>query len=326
MTHRNSIVSLIGIAAIALASAAQAQEQVVAIGHTGPLSGPNAFAGKDNENGVRLAVEELNAKKMVVGGKTLKFELQSEDDQCDAKAGVSAAQKLVDSKVKYIMPSSGLATAILGEKCTPLTAQWTTNTYALAAGTARALVKEGKKTWYFVTADYTFGHSLEKDATEVIKADGGSVGGSSRHPFPGNDFSSFLLKAQASKADVIALANAGNDTVNAIKQANEYGITRKQVVAPLLTYISDVHSIGLDKAQGMPAPGSWKSSNPRLLRFFSVLRCAAASFSRSDLRCLRQRPSVTTPKVSRSAMSEDVNPEIILSWAKSSISSPRASR
>ncbi len=136
-------------------------------------------------------------------------------------------------------------------RAAPLTAQWTTNTYALAAGTARALVKEGKKTWYFITADYTFGHSLEKDATEVIKADGGSVVGSSRHPFPGNDFSSFLLKAQASKADVIALANAGNDTVNAIKQANEYGITRKQVVAPLLTYISDVHSIGLDKAQGM---------------------------------------------------------------------------
>src|SRR6188474_3221736 len=94
---------LVGLAAFAVAGQAGAQEQVVKIGHTGPLSGPNAFAGKDNENGVRLAVEELNAKKMVVGGKTLKFELQSEDDQCDAKAGVNAAQKLVDSKVRYVM-------------------------------------------------------------------------------------------------------------------------------------------------------------------------------------------------------------------------------
>jgi len=162
-----------------------------------------------------------------------------------------AVMEIAKQKNRVSMPSSGLATAILGEKCSPLNAQWTTNTYALAAGTARALVKEGKKSWYFITADYTFGHSLEKDAAEVVKANGGSVVGSSRHPFPGNDFSSFLLKAQASKADVIALANAGNDTVNAIKQANEYGITRKQVVAPLLTYISDVHSIGLDKAQGM---------------------------------------------------------------------------
>src|SRR5439155_441814 len=102
------------------------------------------------------------------------------------------------------------------------------------AGTARALVKEGKKSWYFITADYTFGQSLEKDASEVILANGGQVLGNSRHPFPGNDFSAFLLKAQSSKADVIALANAGNDTINAVKQAREYGISNKQTIAPLL--------------------------------------------------------------------------------------------
>ncbi len=162
-----------------------------------------------------------------------------------------AVMEIAKQKNRVTMPSAGLSTAILGEKCSPLNAQWTTNTYALAAGTARALVKEGKKSWYFITADYTFGHSLEKDGTEVIQENGGNVVGVSRHPFPGNDFSSFLLKAQASKADVIALANAGNDTVNAVKQANEFGINKKQIVAPLLTYISDVHSMGLAKAQGM---------------------------------------------------------------------------
>ena len=127
------------------------------------------------------------------------------------------------------------------------------NTYALAAGTAKALLKEGKKSWYFVTADYTFGHSLEKDAAAVVEADGGKVLGTSRHPFPGGDFSSFMLKAQASGAQVIALANAGSDTINSIKQAAEYGIGRtdKQVIAPLLAYITDVKSLGLAKAQDM---------------------------------------------------------------------------
>ncbi|MDB5851388.1 MAG: branched chain amino acid transporter substrate-binding protein, partial [Rhodoferax sp.] len=103
MNTRTTIASLVGLATLAFAAAAQAQEQVVTIGQTGPLSGPNAFAGKDNENGTRLAIEELNARKIVVGGKTLKFELQSEDDQCDAKSGVNVAQKLVDGGVKFVM-------------------------------------------------------------------------------------------------------------------------------------------------------------------------------------------------------------------------------
>jgi branched-chain amino acid transport system substrate-binding protein len=242
----------------ALAAHAQVSDDVVKIGVLNDLSGIYSdLAGQGSVTAARLAIEEMGGKVL---GKPVELVFADHQNKPDVAANLArgwfdqgkvdmvtdfptastalAVMEIAKQKNRIVMPSSGLATAILGEKCTPLTAQWTTNTYALAAGTARALVKEGKKSWYFITADYTFGHSLEKDATDVIKADGGTVVGSSRHPFPGNDFSSFLLKAQASKADVIALANAGNDTVNAIKQANEYGITRKQVVAPLLTYIS----------------------------------------------------------------------------------------
>jgi len=263
---------VLGLAACAsLPTLAQVSDDVVKIGVLNDLSGIYSdLSGQGSVTAARLAIEEMGGKVL---GKPVELVFADHQNKPDVAANLArgwfdqgkvdmvtdfpttstalAVMEIAKQKNRVVMPSSGLATSILGEKCTPLTAQWTTNTYALAAGTARALVKEGKKSWYFITADYTFGHSLEKDASEVVKAEQGTVVGASRHPFPGSDFSSFLLKAQASKADVIALANAGNDTVNAIKQANEYGISRKQVVAPLLTYISDVHSIGLDKAQGM---------------------------------------------------------------------------
>ncbi len=258
-------------ACAALAAHAQVSDDVVKIGVLNDLSGIYSdLSGQGSVTAARMAIEEMGGKVL---GKPIELVFADHQNKPDVAANLTrswfdqgkvdmvtdfptsstalAVMEIAKQKNRVVMPSSGLATAIIGEKCMPLTAQWTTNTYALAAGTARALVKEGKKSWYFITADYTFGHSLEKDASDVVKAMGGTVLGSSRHPFPGNDFSSFLLKAQASKADVIALANAGNDTVNAVKQANEYGITKKQIVAPLLTYISDVHSIGLEKAQGM---------------------------------------------------------------------------
>jgi branched-chain amino acid transport system substrate-binding protein len=121
----------------------------------------------------------------------------------------------------------------------------------VANGTARAVVKQGGNKWFFLTADYAFGHSLEKDASNVVTSGGGQVLGAARHPFPGSDFSSYLLKAQASGAQVIGLANAGADTLNSIKQAAEFGITPKQSLAGLLLFITDVHALGLKNAQGM---------------------------------------------------------------------------
>jgi branched-chain amino acid transport system substrate-binding protein len=143
-------------------------------------------------------------------------------------------------------------TAITGEKCTPYSFHYTYNNWALANGTGREVVKQGGDTWYFLTADYAFGKSLEDDTASVVKGAGGKVLGSSRHPSPGtSDFASFLLQAQASGAKIIGLANAGGDTTNCIKQAREFGITPKQTLAGLLMFVNDVHSLGLESTKGM---------------------------------------------------------------------------
>jgi branched-chain amino acid transport system substrate-binding protein len=162
-----------------------------------------------------------------------------------------AVMKIAKEKNRIALISGAASTRITNEDCNDVTVHWTYDTYAVANGTAKAVVKQGGKSWYFLTADYAFGHSLEKDASDVVKANGGQVLGAVRHPFPGTDFSSFLLKAQASGAQVIGLANAGTDTTNSIKQAAEFGITPKQSLAGLLVFITDVHSLGLKSTQGM---------------------------------------------------------------------------
>jgi branched-chain amino acid transport system substrate-binding protein len=162
-----------------------------------------------------------------------------------------AVMKIAKEKNRIVLVSGAGSTRITNEDCTDLAVHWAYDTYALAHGTAKAVVQQGGKSWFFLTVDYVFGHSLEKDATDVILANGGTVVGTVRHPFPGTDFSSFLLKAQTSGAQVIGLANAGTDTTNSIKQAVEFGITPKQTLAGLLMFITDVHSLGLKTAQGM---------------------------------------------------------------------------
>ncbi|WP_042877975.1 ABC transporter substrate-binding protein [Cupriavidus necator] len=168
-----------------------------------------------------------------------------------ASSASLAAVKLAKEKQRLVIVSSGASTRITNEDCTPTALHWTYDTYALATGTASAVLKRGGDSWYFITADYAGGRALEKDAADVVIAGGGKIVGRSTHPFPGSDFSSYLLAAQASKAKVIALANAGNDTTNTIKQAADFGITRKQTMAATLMFITDVHSLGLDKAQDM---------------------------------------------------------------------------
>jgi branched-chain amino acid transport system substrate-binding protein len=162
-----------------------------------------------------------------------------------------AVQKLVREKDRIALISGAASTRITNEDCNENTVHWTYDTYAVANGTARAVVKQGSSKWFFLTADYAFGHSLEKDAAQVVTSSGGQVIGTARHPFPGSDFSSYLLKAQASGAQVIGLANAGGDTLNAIKQAAEFGVTPRQSLAGLLLFISDIHALGLKTAQGM---------------------------------------------------------------------------
>ena len=230
------------------------------------LAGPGAVIA------AKMAIADFSKDGTVIGKK---IELVSADHQNKAdiaankarewydKDGVDVIVELVSTNValavmevaeqknKITLVSGAASLPITNEKCTANNVHWTYDTYALSNGTAKAVVKQGKKNWYFITADYAFGAALEKDSTNVVTANGGKVLGTSKHPFPNSDFSSYLLKAQASGADVVALANAGQDTINSVKQASEFGINKKQTVVPLLMFISDVHSLGLPAAQGM---------------------------------------------------------------------------
>jgi branched-chain amino acid transport system substrate-binding protein len=165
---------------------------------------------------------------------------------------VLAVNQIAREKNKALLVSTGATSDLTGKACSPTAIHWTYDTWALANGTGSAIVKTGGDTWYFLTADYAFGHALERDTEAVVVKNGGKVVGKVRHPFPTADFSSFLLQAQASKAKIIGLANAGADTTNAIKQGAEFGIGRgSQQFAGLLVFLTDVHALGLDKAQGL---------------------------------------------------------------------------
>jgi branched-chain amino acid transport system substrate-binding protein len=153
---------------------------------------------------------------------------------------------------KIALVSGAASSPLTNDACIPTGLHWTYNTRALAVGTGSAVVKEGGDTWYFLTADYAFGEALQRDVTKVVEAEGGKVLGSIKHPFPASDFSSFMLQAQASGAKIIGLANAGADTINAIKAAKEFGIVAAgQKIAGLLVFLSDIHALGLETAQGM---------------------------------------------------------------------------
>jgi len=168
-----------------------------------------------------------------------------------------ATAKVVAEKKKILMDTGAASTRLTNEDCTPYTIHHTYDTYALANGTGRAVVKQGGNTWFFLTADYAFGHSLEQDTMNVVKETGGKVLGAVRHPLSASDFSSFLLQAKASKAKIIGLANAGGDTINSIKAANEFGLTKTQNLAGLLVFVSDIHSLGLQATQGMYVTEAW---------------------------------------------------------------------
>src|SRR3982751_2623896 len=266
----------LGIAAavaIAMGSAhAQISDGVIKIGVLNDMSGTYAdLSGPGAVVAARMAVEDFGAAK-----KGMKVEVISADHQNKPEVGSSIARQWYDvDKVDVIVdvPTSSVALAInqvtreknkaflvsgaatsdlTGKACSPNTIHWTYDTWMLAHGTGSAIVKTGGKTWFFLTADYAFGHALERDTEEVVVKSGGKVLGKVRHPLNAQDFSSFLLQAQSSKAQVIGLANAGGDTINSIKQASEFGIVRGgQNLAGLLVFISDVHALGLDKAQGL---------------------------------------------------------------------------
>src|SRR6516165_7718781 len=162
-----------------------------------------------------------------------------------------AVQQIARQANRVLLISSSGSSDLTGKSCSPTSVHWTYDTYALAQTAGKAMIQQGGDTWFFITADYAFGHALERDTAAIVRANGGKVLGSVRHPQGTSDFSSFLLQAQTSKAKVIGLANAGGDTINSVKQANEFGIVGPQKIVGLLTYISDVHSMGLKNAKGL---------------------------------------------------------------------------
>ena len=173
-------------------------------------------------------------------------------------SGTNLAMAKVAAEKKKLFISVGAATsALTNDQCNPYTVHWAYDTVALAKGTGNAVVKSGGKTWYFLTADYAFGAALQNDTSAVVKAAGGTIVGSVKHPLAASDFSSFLLQAQASKAQILGMANAGGDTINTIKAANEFGITKTMKLAGLLVFINDIHSLGLKTTQGMYLTDSW---------------------------------------------------------------------
>ncbi|MCP8884441.1 ABC transporter substrate-binding protein [Devosia sp. XJ19-1] len=262
--------TLAGLAAMLMAGSAMAVD--VKLGVLNDRSGIYAdLSGEGSVVAARMAIEDFDAAAKGINVEVISADHQNKPDVASTIArqwydeeGVDvivdvptssaalAVNEITREKGKIFLNSGAASTDLTGAQCAPGTAHWTYDTYALANGTGKAMVDNGYKNWYFLTADYAFGHSLEENTTKVVEASGGTVVGSVRHPFPGTDFSSFLLQAQASGADVIGLANAGGDTVNSIKQAAEFGITQAgQALAGLLIFITDVHALGLETAQGL---------------------------------------------------------------------------
>jgi len=270
---RNPVVIAATVLAL-LAGPAQAQisDGIVKIGVLNDQSSLYAdLAGQGSVVAARMAVEDFGA-----AAKGLKVEIIFADHQNKADVGSQIARQWYDAeKVDMIMdvPNSGVALAVnqitrdkgkafivssaassdlTGKACSPNTVHWTYDTWALANGTGHAIVKTGGDSWFFITADYAFGHALERDTEAVVIKAGGKVLGKVRHPLNTQDFSSFLLQAQSSKAKIVGLANAGGDTTNSIKQAAEFGIVKGgQNLAGLLVFLTDVHGLGLNNAQGL---------------------------------------------------------------------------
>jgi branched-chain amino acid transport system substrate-binding protein len=264
------------MAVLALCSAtslhAQISDNAVRIGVLNDMSGPyRDLAGPGSVLAAQMAAEDFGGK---VAGATIEIVAADHQNKPDIGSGIvrkwfdeekvdavadvptssvaMAVQELSRTKEKIFLISGAASAALTGKACSPFSIQTADDTTALSAGTTRAVVKSGADTWFFLTADYVFGHTIQKESTRIIESNGGKVLGSVTHPQNASDFSSYLLTAQASKAKAIGLANAGNDTTTAIKQAVEFGLTEKgQRLVGLILFISEIHALGLQNAHGL---------------------------------------------------------------------------
>jgi branched-chain amino acid transport system substrate-binding protein len=277
---RNAIaIASATLCALGFSAAAHAQVSgdTIKIGFISDMSG--VYSDVDGLGGAEAIKMAIADAGVVLAGKKVEFisaDHQNKADIAASKArewfdqqgvdmliggtnsGASLAMAKVAAEKKKIFIAIGAGSSRLtNEECTPYTVHYAYDTVALARGTGGTIVKQGGKSWYFMTADYAFGHSLEKDTAEVVKAAGGKVLGSVKHPLGASDFSSFLLQAQSSKPQILGLANAGGDAINSIKAANEFGLTKSMKLAGLLIFINDIHSLGLNLTQGMYLTDGW---------------------------------------------------------------------
>ena len=272
-----TLVAAMGVACLGLgAMHAQAQDKLK-IGFITDMSSLYADAeGKNGALAIQMAIDDFGGKVL---GKPIELITADHQNKADIAAtksrewvdtegvtllfggtnsGTALAMAKVAAEKKRVFIDNGAgSSALTNEQCTPYTVHYAYDTVALAKGTGSAIVKNGGKSWFFLTADYAFGHSLEADTAKVVKENGGTVVGSVRHPLNVTDFSSFLLQAQNSKAQVLALANAGGDFQNAMKAAKEFGIQKTMKVTGLLVFITDVHSLGLRNTEGLLLTTSW---------------------------------------------------------------------
>jgi branched-chain amino acid transport system substrate-binding protein len=279
MSKLQGISAAVALALAAGGAQAQVSGGVVKIGVMNDMSGLYAdIGGPGSVEAARMAVEDF----MKTSKAKLKVEIVSADHQNKPDVGSNIARQWYDvdgvdaiadvptssvalavnqvtrDKNKAFLVTGAASSDLTGKACSPNTVHWLYDTWMLANGTGSAIVKTGGDSWFFITADYAFGHALERDTAAVVKKNGGKVLGQVRHPLNTQDFSSFLLQAQASKAKIIGLANAGGDTINSIKQAAEFGIVRSgQNLAGLLVFITDVHGLGLNTAQGLILTEAW---------------------------------------------------------------------
>ena len=266
---------MLGAAGLAT-SAVHAQDKVKIGFITDMSSLYSDVEGKGGATAIQMAIDDFGGKVLDQPIELLTADHQNKADIAASKArewidtqgvtmvfgGTNSGTALATAKVaqekKRVYFNNGAGSAALtNEQCTPYTVHYAYDTVALAKGTGGAVVDSGGKSWFFLTADYAFGHSLENDTTAVVKAKGGTVAGGVRHPLNASDFSSFLLQAQSSKAQILGLANAGGDTINSIKAAKEFGINKTMKTAGLLVFLSDIHSLGLKNTEGLLHTTSW---------------------------------------------------------------------
>ncbi|UTY57162.1 ABC transporter substrate-binding protein [Massilia sp. erpn] len=278
---KRKALATVAAAACAFGISGTAQAQVsgdtIKIGFITDMSGLYSdIDGLGGAEAIKMAIADAG---VVIAGKKVEFisaDHQNKADIAASKArewfdqqgvdlliggtnsGANLAMAKIAAEKKRVFISIGAGSSRLtNEECTPFTVHYAYDTVALARGTGGAIVKQGGKNWYFLTADYAFGHSLEKDTADVVKSAGGKVLGGVKHPLSASDFSSFLLQAQSSNAQILGLANAGGDAINSIKAANEFGISKKMKMAGLLIFINDIHSLGLNTTQGMYLTDGW---------------------------------------------------------------------